>query len=123
MLFWYLTKYSNGYYNTGTTSTHSSANDWWYIHYSTLMRTCQQKSMGGGLYLAKSMITPFGKEVKKRLVDLEQSQDWLIQNITTKTGLFMDSGYMHKILTGERSAPKVVQAIREILDIPEVPEG
>ena len=71
--------------------------------------------------MAKSVITPFGKEVKKRLVDLEQSQDWLMQQITAKTGLFMDRGYMHKVLTGERNAPKIVQAIREILDIPVAP--
>lgn len=34
-----------------------------------------------------------------------------------KTGLFVDSGYMYKILTGQRNAPKIVQAICEILDI------
>lgn len=72
--------------------------------------------------MIKSGITPFGKEVKKRLVDLEQNQEWLIQQITAKTGLFVDSGYMHKIMTGQRNAPKVVQAIREILDIPEASE-
>lgn len=72
--------------------------------------------------MIKSGITPFGKEVKKRLVDLEQNQEWLIQQITAKTGLFVDSGYMHKIMTGQRNAPKVVQAIREILDIPEAAE-
>lgn len=71
--------------------------------------------------MAKTVLTPFGKEVKKRLVDLERSQDWLIQQITAKTGLFMDSGYMHKVLTGERNAPRIVQAIREILDIPVAP--
>lgn len=36
-----------------------------------------------------------------------------------KRGMFMDSGYMYKILTGQRSAPKIVQAIREILDLPD----
>ena len=72
--------------------------------------------------MIKSGITPFGKEVKKRLVDLEQNQEWLMQQITAKTGLFVDSGYMHKIMTGQRNAPKVVQAIREILDIPEAAE-
>ena len=72
--------------------------------------------------MIKSGITPFGKEVKKRLVDIEQNQEWLIQQITAKTGLFVDSGYMHKIMTGQRNAPKVVQAIREILDIPEAAE-
>lgn len=71
--------------------------------------------------MAKTTITPFGKEVKKRLIDLEQSQDWLIQQVTARTGLFMDSGYMHKVLTGERNAPRIVQAICEILNIADVP--
>lgn len=67
--------------------------------------------------MAKTVQTPFGKEVKKRLVDLEQSQNWLMQQITEKTGLFVDSSYMHKVFTGERNAPKIVQAIKEILEI------
>ena len=41
------------------------------------------------------------------------------EEITSRTGLFTDSGYMDKILKGKRNAPKVVQAICEILDIQE----
>ena len=33
------------------------------------------------------------------------------------TGLYVDGGYMYKILTGQRNAPKVVEAIQEILGI------
>ena len=33
--------------------------------------------------------------------------------------MYMDSGYMYKILTGQRKAPKIVSAICEILDLPE----
>ena len=62
--------------------------------------------------------TEFGKEVKKRLVDINQNQIWLINQVKGKTGLFLDSGYLNKILTGRRNAPKVVQAIREILELP-----
>ena len=40
------------------------------------------------------------------------------EEITNRTGLFADSGYMDKILKGKRNAPKVVQAICEILDLP-----
>ena len=67
--------------------------------------------------MGKSMTTPFGKEVKKRLVDLEKSQAWLISEVSKRTGLFLDSGYLYKVFTGERNAPKIVQAIKEILDI------
>ena len=41
------------------------------------------------------------------------------EEITNRTGLFADSGYMDKILKGKRNAPKIVQAICEILDLPE----
>lgn len=59
------------------------------------------------------------KQIKYRLIDLDKSQKWLEAEITARTGLFVDSGYMHKIMSGERKAPKIVKAIREILDIPE----
>lgn len=63
--------------------------------------------------------TTFGKAVKKALVDIGKTQDWLSDQVESHTGLFIDSGYMYKILTGQRKAPKIVQAIREILDLPE----
>lgn len=64
-------------------------------------------------------ITPFGKEVKKRLVDIDRNQNWLINQVKEKTGLYCDSSYMYKILTGQHNTPSIVQAIREILDIPD----
>jgi hypothetical protein len=41
------------------------------------------------------------------------------EEIAKKTGLFVDNGYMYKILTGRRKAPKVVKAICEIMSIKE----
>jgi hypothetical protein len=46
-----------------------------------------------------------------------KDQKWLEQAVAEKTGLFVDNGYMYKILTGQRNAPKVVAAICEILNI------
>ena len=46
-----------------------------------------------------------------------KTQKWLESEITNRTGLFADSGYMDKILKGKRNAPKIVRAICEILDI------
>lgn len=65
--------------------------------------------------------TEFGLCVKTELLRRGKEQKWLEEKVTEVTGLYVDSGYMYKILTGQRSAPKVVQAIREILDIPDAP--
>ena len=69
----------------------------------------------------KITLTPFGKAIKKKLVDLDESHSWLIQAVCARTGLYFDRSYLHKIMTGKLDTPKVVQAIREILDIHEVP--
>ena len=61
----------------------------------------------------------FGKEVKKKLVDIDQTQKWLMDQISKKTGLYMDGFYLHKILTGQSTNQKIVAAIRDILDLPE----
>ena len=59
----------------------------------------------------------FGKQIKKRLVDLDRNQAWLIEQVKQKTGLYFDSSYMYKICTGTLATPSIVQAIREILDL------
>ncbi len=64
--------------------------------------------------------TDFGKAVKHRLVDMDLSQNWLIEEVKKKTGLYFDSSYLQKILNGKSSAPKLVDAIAEILNIEDV---
>lgn len=65
-----------------------------------------------------SKFTDFGLCVKTELLRRGKEQKWLEEQISEKTGLFVDNGYLYKILTGQRNAPKVVQAIREILEMP-----
>ena len=62
-------------------------------------------------------ISDFGLCVKVKLLQKQKTQKWLAEEVTNKTGLYVDSGYMHKILTGKRNAPKIVDAICEILSI------
>lgn len=64
-----------------------------------------------------SKFSDFGLCVKTKLLQSGKDQKWLIQAVTEKTGLFVDNGYMYKILTGQRNAPKIVAAICEILSI------
>ena len=63
--------------------------------------------------------SPFGLCVKTELLRRGMTQKQLEECVSEKTGLFVDSGYMYKILVGKRNAPKVIQAICEILSIPD----
>lgn len=64
-----------------------------------------------------SKFTDFGLCIKTELLRNGKDQKWLEQAVSEKTGLFVDNGYMYKILTGRRNAPKIVEAICEILNI------
>ena len=66
-----------------------------------------------------SKFSDFGLAVKTKLLQLGKDQKWLEEAVAKKTGLFVDNGYMYKILTGQRNAPKIVAAICEILEIKE----
>ena len=71
-----------------------------------------------GIILSKlSKVSDFGLVVKTELLKNRRTQKWLEEEITKRTGLFVDSGYMYKILTGQRNAPKIVEAICDILDL------
>ena len=66
-----------------------------------------------------SKLSDFGLCIKMELLRQGKEQKWLEEAVTEKTGLYVDSGYMYKILTGQRKAPKIVAAICEILNISE----
>lgn len=66
-----------------------------------------------------SKFTDFGLCVKTELLRKGKEQKWLEEQIVAETGLYVDNGYLYKILTGQRKAPKIVDAIRKILDIKE----
>lgn len=70
--------------------------------------------------MEKSTFAPFGKTIKKKLIDLDCDQNWLINQVREKTGLYFDRSYLHKVMTGKLNTPKIVQAIKEILDIADV---
>ena len=64
----------------------------------------------------------FGKAVKIRLIEMERTQDWLIEQVREATGDFFDSSYLNRILTGKLPAengrdgkPGKAVVIRKIL--------
>lgn len=66
-----------------------------------------------------SKFSDFGLRVKVQLLQNGKDQKWLEEAVSGRTGLYVDNGYMYKILTGQRNAPKIVAAICEILNIEE----
>lgn len=59
----------------------------------------------------------FGKEVKKKLIDLEQTQYWLTREVNRVTGMSIDRSYLNKIINGEKSSKRVQDAISVILGL------
>ena len=62
-----------------------------------------------------SKYTDFGLFVKTELLRRGKDQKWLEEAVRERTGLYMDGSYLYKILTGKRNAPKITEAITEIL--------
>lgn len=69
------------------------------------------------LSVFKYGFTDFGKTVKKRLIDLDTSQEWLISQLNQDTGLFVDSSYLNRILTGRCNSEKIIASISKILGL------
>lgn len=68
-------------------------------------------------FLNRSKFSDFGLSVKTELLRRGLEQKWLEQAISERTGLYVDGGYMYKILTGQRKAPRIVAAIEELLEL------
>ena len=64
-------------------------------------------------------ITDYGKSIKHRLIDIDKSQKWLIEEVQKRTGLYFDTSYMGKIMVGKEKNRKIITAINEILGLDE----
>lgn len=59
----------------------------------------------------------FSKEVRIALIKKEWTFTDLAKKVSNATGLFCDQSYISRILSGERTPPKIVAAINEILEL------
>lgn len=69
-------------------------------------------------HIKMAKLCDFGKEIKKRLVDIDKNQEWLIAQVKADTGLYFDCSYLYKVLTGTIATPSIVSSICRILAIP-----
>ena len=65
----------------------------------------------------KNSFTDFGKKVKVKLVELNKTQNWLIEQLKKETGMFVDCSLLNKILTGRIHSERIVSAIVKLLGI------
>lgn len=67
--------------------------------------------------MADARYTKFCVLVKEHALRRGIQMQELCAEVTERTGLYCDTGYLHKIFTGQRKAEKIVAAIKEILEI------
>lgn len=58
----------------------------------------------------------FAKMVKIELIKRTWNLSDLAVEVNRATGLFCDQAYLSKIMSGKRNAPKIVSAMKEILN-------
>ncbi|WMJ83377.1 XRE family transcriptional regulator [Oscillospiraceae bacterium LTW-04] len=65
--------------------------------------------------MSEVKICQYGKEIKKRLVDIDKTQEWLISQVSQDTGLYFDRSYLHKVMAGRNNNPKIKDSINKVL--------
>ncbi len=70
------------------------------------------------LKLNSKPCSEFGKAIKKKLVDMDKTQNWLIEELRQRApDAYVDGSLIHKILVGTVASGKVVDEIKAILQI------
>ena len=65
----------------------------------------------GGIKVNERKLSPLGKVIKKRLIDINKSQIWLAEKVG------MNEKYLHLVLYGERSGKKYLPDIINVLGL------
>lgn len=86
------------------------------VHIKVLVKPFSERR---GEKMPKNRYTEFGILVQIGLLKSGHSQKWLIQRCREQTGMYIDSGYLNRLLTGQRNSPKLEAAIKEILHLKE----
>mgnify|MGYP001660118961 CR=1 FL=1 len=69
--------------------------------------------------MSNSKLTTFGLCVKTELLKKGMTQEELVTRVKEDTGMFLDNGYLYKILTGNRSPEKIISSIKLLLEMEE----
>lgn len=67
--------------------------------------------------MAKHQMNLLGIQIKTKLMQIGQTQTWLIQQCRKITGMYVDCSNLYKIMTGQLNSPKLEHAIKTILQL------
>jgi hypothetical protein len=67
--------------------------------------------------MLKRPLAPLGMQIKISLLNLNETQEWLIKKAREKTGMYVDSSNLYKLMTGQLHSKRLESAVREILNI------
>lgn len=66
----------------------------------------------------KRALTEYGIEIKVKLMKLNKTQTWLIEEVKkVLPDKYLDTSNLYKIMTGEINSPDIISAIDHILDL------
>lgn len=70
--------------------------------------------------MSKRALTEYGKTVKGKLIELNETQEWLVGEIKKiLPDSYVDSSLLNKVLVGDVNNSKIIPAINKILGIKE----
>lgn len=70
--------------------------------------------------MSKRALTEYGKTVKGKLVELNETQEWLVGEIKKLLPeSYVDSSLLNKVFVGDVNNSKIIPAINKILGISE----
>lgn len=65
----------------------------------------------------KKPLCDFGKQIEIALIQMDKTNDWLIERVKEDTGRYFDRSYLFKVKTGKLETPGIVKSICRILNI------
>lgn len=68
--------------------------------------------------MKKKELTEFGRKIEIGLISFNQTQEWLIEEVRKKSGMYVDRSIMHKIKTGQVKDSALNNYIRDVLEMP-----
>lgn len=69
--------------------------------------------------MCKKELTEFGKEIKFELIMRNKTQNWLINQVRSDTGMYVDTSVLYRIMTGSLHSPRIISSICQVLGISE----
>ena len=67
--------------------------------------------------MLKNKFTEYGKSIKRRILELDRTQAWLIDEVNKRANITMTSSYLNRIMIGKVAKSSAIPIINEILGI------